>query len=65
MIILTRLDGTEFALNCDLIESIEAKPDTTIKLTTKNYLIVTEDAEQIIDKICSFKRNCNALPEVL
>lgn len=64
MIILTKLDGTEFALNSDLIESIEAKPDTTIKLVTKNYHIVLEQADDIIKKITEFKRQCNQLPTI-
>ena len=32
MIILTNLRGTEFVLNCDLIEMVTSNPDTTITL---------------------------------
>lgn len=61
MITLTRQNGTEFVLNCDLIEMVEATPDTTIRLTTKNYHIVAETMEEVIDKVTEFKRNCNDL----
>ena len=56
MILLTKLDGTEFILNSDLIETVEQKPDTTIRLTTKNYLIVQEPMEKVVRKIICFRR---------
>ena len=34
MISVTRLNNKEFYVNCDLIEFIEATPDTVITLTT-------------------------------
>ena len=42
MIRITRLDRAEFVLNCDLIESIEARPDTTIRLVTGQSRVVRE-----------------------
>ncbi|MBI1844112.1 MAG: flagellar FlbD family protein, partial [Actinobacteria bacterium] len=32
MIMLTRLNGQAFALNCDLVERIDITPDTVITL---------------------------------
>ena len=55
MIILTKLDGTEFALNADLIETVEEKPDTTIRLTTKSYYIVNESLQDVVRKCVEFK----------
>lgn len=46
----------EFILNCDLIESMEENPDTTIKLVNGKILIVAESSQEIIDKIISYKR---------
>lgn len=63
MITLTKLNGEEFTLNSDLIETIEKKPDTTIRLTTKQYYIVKEEVEEIIEKIIAFRREINALPK--
>lgn len=56
MIQLTKLNGTTFALNCDLIETIEEKPDTTILLTNKSLYIVRESTQEIIDAIIQFRR---------
>ena len=64
MILLTKLDGTEFAVNSDLIETMEEKPDTTIRLTTKTYYIVRESMGEIIRKITLFIRDCAGLPGI-
>ncbi len=50
MIILTKLDGMEFSLNCDLIETVYSNPDTTIHLTNGRLYIVKETIQQVIDK---------------
>ena len=63
MISLTKLNGTPFTLNSDLIETIEVTPDTTVRLTTRNYYIVRESVEDIIRKVIQFRRECNAIPE--
>ena len=34
MIMLTRLSGSRFVLNSDLIERVDATPDTVISLST-------------------------------
>lgn len=56
MIVVTKLNGTTFALNEDLIETIEETPDTNIRLTTNHYHIVKESMHEVIDKIVHFKR---------
>lgn len=56
MIVLTNLRGTEFALNCDLIETITSNPDTTITLTTGTLHIVRETRDQVIQKTVDYKR---------
>ena len=40
MIILKKLNGEEFVLNSELIETIMETPDTTILLTNGKHLIV-------------------------
>ena len=47
-----------FALNNDLIESIEECPDTTIKTTDGKVFIVAESMNQVIDKIIMFRQKC-------
>ncbi len=56
MIVLTKLNGSAFVLNDDLIETIEENPDTTIRLTTKNYLIVAESMQEVVEKVIAFRR---------
>lgn len=59
MIRLTKLNGTTFALNSDLIETIEETPDTIIRLSSKNYFIVQETVDEVIQKIVLYHRDCN------
>jgi flagellar protein FlbD len=55
MIKLTRLDGTEFHINPDLIECAEETPDTVLTLTNGNHFLVQEKTRTITDRIISFK----------
>jgi flagellar protein FlbD len=57
MITLRRLNGTEFVLNSELIETIQENPDTTIRLTTGNIYIVNETAEEVVEAARSYKRS--------
>ncbi|MCL6508137.1 MAG: flagellar FlbD family protein [Bryobacteraceae bacterium] len=56
MIRLTRLNHAPLVLNSDLIEHIEAAPDTVISLTTGQKIMVLESAEQIIERVIEFRR---------
>jgi flagellar protein FlbD len=56
MIDLTKLDGETFMLNCELIETIEEKPDTIISTTSGKKYIVKESTDEIIDKIVKYKK---------
>ena len=56
MILLTRIDGTEFYLNPDLIETIEAAHDTHITLTTDHKYVCSEAPAMIVDRIAAFRR---------
>jgi flagellar protein FlbD len=57
MIKVTRLGGSPFYLNSDLIESLEARPDTTIQLTTGKKVLVAEPPEEVIRRIVEFRRD--------
>lgn len=57
MVTLTKLNTQGFAINTDLIETIEQTPDTVITLTTGNKYVVKETQEQIINKIIAYKRS--------
>ena len=58
MIVLTRQNDTSFALNDDLIETIEECPDTTIKLTNGKIYIVAESLAEVLDKIIELRQKC-------
>ena len=58
MIRLTRLDGLAIVINSDLIEFVEATPDTLVSLTTGKKIIVRETEEQVIEKVAAFRRLC-------
>lgn len=51
MIIVHRLRGEAFFLNADLIESIEATPDTVITLVDSRRLVVADHPEEIVQRI--------------
>lgn len=56
MIQLTRLNHIPLILNSDLIEHIEVTPDTVITLTTGQRFIVLESADEVVEKVISFRR---------
>ena len=47
MIALTRLNGSHFFLNSDLIQTIESSPDTTVTLLNGEKMLVRESAEEV------------------
>ena len=55
MIDLTRLNGSRLVLNCDLIKSAEASPDTTMTLVTGEKLIVSESLDELIDRVAAYR----------
>ena len=56
VICLTRLNGSRFVVNCELIRTIEERPDTTIVLTTGDTLIVKEKMDEVISKAIEYGR---------
>ena len=55
MLEVTRLNGQKVVINSDLIEYIDANPDTTITLTTPNKFVVKENVEDVLEKIIKYK----------
>ncbi|MBO8162461.1 MAG: flagellar FlbD family protein [Brevibacillus sp.] len=54
MILLTRLNGSQFYLNATHIELVEATPDTVITLHNGKKYLVKEPAEVVAAQVCSF-----------
>ncbi|MBN1290276.1 MAG: flagellar FlbD family protein [Candidatus Latescibacteria bacterium] len=59
MIKLTRLNGSMIVLNPDLIEYVEATPDTIITLTTGQKILIREPVDDVIEKFTEYKRCIN------
>ncbi|HZB58985.1 MAG TPA: flagellar FlbD family protein [Actinomycetota bacterium] len=55
MIIVTRLHGASVAVNCDLIERVEAAPETVVTLVDGSRYVVRESVSEIVDKIRVFR----------
>lgn len=51
MITLTRLNGATFALNDQLVERIEANPDTVVVLVDGKKFIVSEPVAEVVEQI--------------
>lgn len=54
MVKLTRLDGRELIVNANLIELVEANPDTVITLITNKKYLVRETPEEIVEKTIAY-----------
>jgi len=56
LIQVTRLNGSEIIINAELIETIEAAPDTIITLTTKSKYVVREGVDEVLKKVYQYRR---------
>ncbi len=65
MIEVTRLNGSIYFINPDMILLMEATPDTVITLTNNEKVMVRETTDTIIDRFITLKRHIACeLPEV-
>ena len=55
MIILTRLNGEQFAINCDLVERVDAHPDTVLTLVDATKYIVAESLTEVVERVRDFR----------
>ena len=55
MIRVTRLNGEQFALNPDLIERVEAHPDTVVVLVDGTKYVVRESVEDVLQEIREYR----------
>ncbi|QCX28593.1 flagellar FlbD family protein [Nocardioides jishulii] len=61
MIMLTRLSGTPFVLNSDLIERIDATPDTVVTLADGTKYVVADSMPQVVDAVRTYRSEIVAL----
>lgn len=55
MIMLTRLSGSVFALNADLIERLDCTPDTVVTLVDGKKYVVGEDITDVVALIRAWR----------
>jgi flagellar protein FlbD len=65
MIVVKKVNQQEIIVNCELIETIEFKPDAVMSLTTGEKIIVGETKEDLLRKIIEYKRAIHNRPEVV
>jgi flagellar protein FlbD len=65
MINLTRLNGQAFVLNCDLIERVDATPDTVLTLVDGTKYVVTESLDEVVERVRSFRSAVIAAADVI
>ena len=63
MIMLSRLNGTPFALNPDLIERAEATPDTVLTLCDGSKLLIGETVEELVQRVRDYRAQILSLAE--
>jgi len=57
MINVTRLNDSKIVINSELIEFVEATPDTIVTLTTGQKIMVRESVEEVVDMVKEYKRS--------
>jgi flagellar protein FlbD len=65
MIMVTRRNGTRFALNPDLLERAEETPDTVLTLVAGTKYVVAESVDEIIEEIRLYRATVMAAAERL
>jgi flagellar protein FlbD len=55
MILVTRLNGLPFAVNPDLLERVEATPDTVLTLIDGTKYLVTETVAEVVALVRDFR----------
>ena len=61
MIVVTRLNGSRFAVNPDLVERIHASPDTTLVMVDGGTYIVAESMAEVIERVAAYRAHVIAL----
>lgn len=65
MILVTRLNGEEIHVNPDLLERLEATPDTVLTFVDDKKVVVHEDPHTVIERIVAFRARIIAVAETI
>ncbi len=61
MITVTRLNNQRIVVNADLIRTVEANPDTIIKLVNGDHIVVKESMEEVVNLAIEYGRSLRKL----
>lgn len=56
MITVTRLNGKKMVVNAELIRTVEANPDTTIRFINGDTVIVKESMDRVVELSVDYGR---------
>lgn len=65
MITLTRLSGSQFLLNADLIERVDSTPDTVITLVDGKKYVVSESISDVLGSVVAYRGEIVALSSLI
>lgn len=63
MIKLTRLSDETFYLNAELVQEIEATPDTIVTLTSGKKMMVKESVDEVASAVLEYRRSISGGPD--
>lgn len=64
MIKLSRINGSPFFLNAELIEQIESTPDTVITLVNGKTIMVAESLKRVLGRIMRYRQRLRPVAKV-
>ncbi len=56
MIYVKKINGSDMVLNCELIECVEATPDTTITLNNGKKIMLSDSVDDVVQKVIDYRR---------
>jgi len=59
VILVTRLNGSQFYVNAELVRLVEGTPDTVISMIDGVKLIVREAPDRVVERIVAYRRQVN------
>ena len=62
MIGLTRLNSRPIVVNAELIETVEATPDTVVSLVNGKKLVVLEGLDEVVERVLQYRQQAALEP---
>ena len=59
---MSRLNGRKFIMNCELIKTMEATPDTVITLTAGDKIMVKESIQEVLRMAMDYRKRLHQEP---